>query len=97
MPKAYWVNTYRGITNPAAFEAYARLSGPAIEAAGGRFLVRGNPTKAFESGLMQRVVIVEFDSVEQALQAHETPAYQAALEALNNGAHRDIRIVEGVA
>ena len=97
MAKAYWVNTYRSISNTAAFEAYARLAGPAIEAGGGKFIVRGSPTKTYESGLMQRVVVIEFESVEQALKAHDSDAYQAALEALDNGADRDIRIVEGVA
>jgi uncharacterized protein (DUF1330 family) len=97
MAKAYWVTMYRSVSNPAAFEAYARLAGPALEANGGRFLIRGNPTKAYESGLIQRVVVVEFDSVEQATRAHDSDAYQAALKALDNGADRDIRIVEGLA
>jgi uncharacterized protein (DUF1330 family) len=97
MAKAYWVNTYRSISNTAAFDAYAKLAGPAIEAGGGKFIVRGSPTKTYESGLMQRVVVIEFESVEQALKAHDSDAYQAALKALDNGADRDIRIVEGVA
>jgi len=97
MAKAYWVNTYRSISNTAAFDAYAKLAGPAIEAGGGKFIVRGSPTKTYESGLMQRVVVIEFESLEQALKAHDSDAYQAALKALDNGADRDIRIVEGVA
>jgi uncharacterized protein (DUF1330 family) len=94
--KAYWVTTYRSISNPEAMQAYAQLAGPALEAAGGRFLVRGVAAKTYEGGQMQRVVVVEFDSVEQAVAAHDSPAYQAALQALNNGADRDIRIVEGL-
>jgi len=97
MAKAYWVNTYRSISNPAAFDAYARLAAPAIQAAGGKFLVRGGPAKVYESGMMQRVVVVEFDSLDQAVAAHDTEAYQAALKALDHGADRDIRIVEGLA
>jgi uncharacterized protein (DUF1330 family) len=94
--KAFWVNVYRAINNQAAFEAYAKLAGPAIEAGGGRFIVRGNPANVYEQGQLQRVVIIEFDSVEQANAAHESAAYQAALQALDNGAERDIRIVAGV-
>jgi len=41
-------------------------------------------------------VLIEFDSVEQAIAAHDSPGYQAALAALGDGAVRDIRIVEGV-
>jgi uncharacterized protein (DUF1330 family) len=96
MAKAYWVNLYRSISDTAAFEAYAKLAGPAIAAAGGRFIVRGNPAKTYEAGQMQRVVVIEFDSVEQAVKAHDSEPYQAALKALGNGAERDIRIVEGL-
>ena len=95
MPKAYWVTTYRAISDPDKMRAYSELAGPAIQAGGGKFVVRGNPTKTFENGQMQRVVIIEFDSVEQAVQTHDSQAYQAALKALANGADRDIRIVEG--
>jgi len=60
-------------------------------------MVRGSPAKVYENGLMQRVVVIEFESIEQALAAHDSAGYQAALAALANGADRDIRIVEGVA
>src|SRR5258708_3127880 len=96
MAKAYWVNTYRSINNQASFDAYAQLAGPAIQAAGGRFLIRGGPSKVYEAGMMQRAVVIEFDSLDQAVKAHASAGYQAAAKALENGADRDIRIVEGV-
>ena len=96
MAKAYWVATYRSISNPDALAAYAKLAGPAIQAGGGRFLARGTAAKAYENGLQQRVVIIEFDSVERAEAAHDSPGYQEALRVLGNAAERDLRIVEGV-
>ncbi len=96
MPKAYWVATYRSVKDPDKLAAYAKLAGPAITAGGGRFLARGNPAKAYETGLMQRVVVIEFDSVEAAAATHDSPAYQEALRALDGAAERDLRIVEGV-
>jgi len=96
MAKAYWAVTYRAIKNQDAFAAYAKLAGPAVQASGGRFIVRGNPAKTYEAGMNQRVVVIEFDSLQKALAAHDTKEYGAALEALGNGAERDIRIVEGV-
>jgi len=96
MAKVYWVGTYRAITNPDKLAAYAKLAPAAIAAQGGRFLVRGVPVKTYEAGLNQRTVVIEFDSVEQAVAAHDSPAYQEALAALGDGAERDIRIVEGV-
>ncbi|WP_342360528.1 DUF1330 domain-containing protein [Terrarubrum flagellatum] len=96
MAKAYWVATYRSISNPDALAAYAKLAGPAIAAGGGRFLARGVPAQIYEAGLQQRTVLIEFDSVEQAKAAHDSAAYQEALAALAKGAERDIRIIEGV-
>jgi len=98
MPKAYWVVTYRSVKNPQAWAAYAKLAGPALSDAGGRYLVRANPAKTYEAGMSERVVLIEFDSLEQALAAHDTPAYKRALEALGTGnVERDMRIVEGAA
>jgi uncharacterized protein (DUF1330 family) len=73
MPKAYIVTTYRSISNPDTLAEYAKLAGPAMIAAGGRFLARGNAAKAYEKGVVQRVVLIEFDSVEKAVAAHDGP------------------------
>jgi len=97
MAKAYWVATYKSVSNPDALAEYAKLAGPAIAAGGGRFLARGNAAKAYENGLTQRVVIIEFDSVEKAVAAHDSPGYQAALKVFAKAAERDLRIVEGLA
>jgi uncharacterized protein (DUF1330 family) len=96
MAKAYWVVCYRAIKNQEAWGAYAKLAVPAIQQSGGRFLVRGMPAKTYEGGLNQRVVLVEFDSLEKATAAHDTPGYKEALRVLGNAVERDLRIVEGV-
>lgn len=98
MPKAYWVVTYRSVKNPEAWQAYAKLAAPALQAAGGKFLIRNKPAKTYESGMNERVVLVEFDSLEAAIAAHDTSAYKEALKALGTGnIERDMRVVEGVA
>jgi uncharacterized protein (DUF1330 family) len=97
MAKAYWVVFYHSIKNPDALAAYAKLAGPAVQAAGGRFLARGKPAKVYEQGINERTVLVEFDSVKQAVAAHDSPAYQEALKALGDTVKRDMRIVEGLA
>jgi uncharacterized protein (DUF1330 family) len=96
MSKAYWISTYRAIHNPEALAAYAKLAGPALLKAGGRFLARGLPAQVYESGQSQRVVLIEFDSVAQAIAAHDSAAYKVALDVLGNAVDRDLRIVEGV-
>jgi uncharacterized protein (DUF1330 family) len=96
MAKAYWISCYREIIDPNKLAAYAKLAVPALEAGGGRVLARGLPAKAYEAGQMERIVVIEFDSVEKATAAHDSPAYQLALAALEGGVVRDLRIVPGV-
>jgi uncharacterized protein (DUF1330 family) len=97
MAKAYLVTCYRKINDQEKWAAYAKLAGPAIQKAGGRFIVRGAPAQTYEQGIKERVVIVEFDSVQKAIAAHDSADYQQALKALGNGADRDMRVVEGLA
>lgn len=96
MAKAYWITCYHKIMDPARLASYAKLALPAIEAGGGRFLARSTATKAYEHGQLERTVLIEFDSVEQAVAVHDSAAYQEALVALGDGAVRDMRIVPGV-
>jgi uncharacterized protein (DUF1330 family) len=96
MAKGYWIACYRSISKPAALTEYAALAGPALAAAGGRFLTRGVPATVYEAGQKERTVIIEFESVQQAIAAYQSEAYQAALRKLDGGAERDIRIIEGV-
>ena len=94
---AYWIASYRSIADPDKVAAYAALGAPAVEAAGGRFLSRGPAAAAFESGSTERTTLIAFDSVEQAVAAYRSEAYQQALAALGDGAERDIRIIDGLA
>ena len=96
MAKAYWLCFYRSISDPEKLAAYAKIAGPAIQTMGGRFLARGGVAKTYEAGLDQRTVAIEFESVQQAIAAHDSHDYQRALQALGDGAERDIRIVEGI-
>lgn len=97
MTKAYWISAYQSINDSEALAAYAKLAGPSLTAAGGKFLARGVPAAVKESGLQQRTVLIEFESVEAALAAYNSPGYKEALAALgNNAVVRDIRIIEGV-
>ncbi|HUK47321.1 MAG TPA: DUF1330 domain-containing protein [Terriglobales bacterium] len=95
MAKGYWVTVYHSVSNPTAFAEYGKLATTAIQARGGRFLVRGMPSKVYEEGAKERVVIIEFASVADAVSTMESPEYQAAKKVLGNSVKRDIRIVEG--
>ena len=93
---AYWISVYKQVLDEDKLAAYAKLAGPALEAAGGTFIARGLPEQTYESGEATRTVLIEFDSVDAARAAHESEAYQEALAALDGGAVRDMRIVPGV-
>ncbi|MBS46090.1 MAG: hypothetical protein CMH83_23510 [Nocardioides sp.] len=93
---AYWISTYLEVRDEQKLAAYAALAGPALTAAGGTFVARGPAAVAYEAGVLQRSVVIRFDSVEQAVAAHDSPAYAEALAALGDGAVRDLRVVPGV-
>ena len=93
---AYWISVYKEIHDDDHVAAYAELAGPALCVAAVTYVARGLPEKTYESGERTRTVVIRFESVEAAQAAHESPAYQEALSALDGGAVRDMRIVPGV-
>lgn len=93
---AYWISVYKEILDEAKVAAYADLAGPALQAGGGTYVARGLPEQIYEDGERTRTVPIAFESVEAARAAHDSPAYQNALAALDGGAVRDMRIVPGV-
>jgi uncharacterized protein (DUF1330 family) len=95
MPKVYSITLYRSAPDPAQIAAYAARATPALIAAGGRVLARGVASRAYEAGVRERSVVIEWDTVEQVVAFYESPADQAALAELQ-GIERDVRIVEGV-
>lgn len=96
MAKGYIVTVYHSISDPTAVAEYGKLAGPALLAAGGKFLIRGNAAEAYERGIKQRVVVVEFESLQEAIAARNSQGYLDALKVFGNAAVRDMRIVEGV-
>jgi uncharacterized protein (DUF1330 family) len=96
MAKGYWITFYRSVSNPSALAEYAKLAGPAIQAAGGRFLTRGSAVQAFEAGIKERSIVIEFDSPAKAIEAYQSPAYQGARKLLEGAVERDVRILEGI-
>ena len=80
MKKGYWVVVYKSISDDSAVKAYGALAVPAVQSFGGRFLTRStSQVQVHEAGIQQRTVVVEFDSYDIALAAHESEAYQKAL------------------
>ncbi|GAA1841721.1 DUF1330 domain-containing protein [Asanoa iriomotensis] len=93
---AYWINTFTAIHDEAKLARYIELAGPAMRAAGGEFLARGNPVHVLEGSAALRTTVIRFASADAAVAAYHSPGYQEALAALGDGAERDIRILNGV-
>lgn len=92
---AYWINTFTEIRDEERLREYIDLAGPAMLAAGGRFLARGVPAHSLEHASGLRTTLIEFPTVEAALAAYRSAAYQRALEVLGDAARREIRIMDG--
>ena len=93
MGKAFIVSSYHESPQPERLAKYAGPARIASEANGGQFIVRGLSAHIYEDGLGERMIISEFVSVEQAMAAYESPAYQAARNLLGP-VSRDVRVVE---
>lgn len=96
MSKGYWIASYHAVSDSAAVTRYAEAATPILLAFGARFLARGMPVRAYEGGVMQRCVVIEFPSVDKAVAAYESPAYQSVLGIMRDAMQREVRIVPGV-
>jgi uncharacterized protein (DUF1330 family) len=96
MKKGYWVVAYRTVGDDDTMNSYVELARAALAPFKARLLVSPqSEVTAFEAGLKQMTVVVEFDSYQDALAAYESADYKKALVALGSGAERDFRIAEG--
>ena len=68
MPKAYIVASIN-VTDPDGYEAYLDAAVKVTKAIGGRLLVSGGRTEAIEGTFHNRIVVIEFDSIEAARSA----------------------------
>jgi len=96
MSKGYWITFYRSVSDQEVLSKYAKLAAPIIESSGGRILSRRNAVKAYEAGINQRVVVIEFENVEKAIAAYESPEYQEVVKILDGFVERDLRIAAGI-
>ena len=96
MPKGYFLSAHRSPANPEKRQAYLELALPAIIKAGGQVLASTNAVEAHENGVSEQTVLIEFESIDKAIAAYQSADYQAALNALDGGADRDVRIFEGL-
>lgn len=85
------------VTDADAYETYKSLAAPAIARYGGRYLARGGAMHTLEGQEeSRRVVIVEFDGVEQARRFYDSPEYLEARRAREGAAKGQFLVIDGV-
>ncbi len=95
MAKGYWIAQIE-VSDPSKYDGYKALSGAAVDAHGGRFLVRGGRSDGVEGETRTRNVVIEFPSYAAALEAYRSPEYAKARAARAGAADFNFVIVEGV-
>lgn len=85
------------VTDPELYEDYKKLAGPAIQACGGKYLVRGGRTEVLEGKWRpNRLVVLEFESVEKAQAWWNSTHYAQAKTIRQRSADSSMVIVQGI-
>jgi len=85
------------IDNPEGYEEYKKLAPPPIAAYGGKYIARGGRVENLEGDWQpNRIVILEFESVEKAKQWLDSDEYRGARALRHKYATTNMIVVEGV-
>tara|TARA_B100001250_G_C19335543_1_gene586691 strand:+ start:16 stop:306 length:291 start_codon:yes stop_codon:yes gene_type:complete len=96
MKKAYWVGIVN-VKNHDEYKKYTDIAGPALIAAGAKILSRGGKIKKLEGKAMNRIVIIEFPSMEHADLFYNSDEYKKGLKYINSAvADRFLNIAEAI-
>ena len=93
--KGYWIAIYKDLKNPENIKKYAEKASPAIKKHKGKILSRGGRIKTIEGSPSPRTVLIEFPSMQDALQCYNSDEYQEAMKIGKGEFNRHIQIVEG--
>jgi uncharacterized protein (DUF1330 family) len=95
MPKGYWI-AHVTVTDPEQYQHYASSTRPAFEKFGGSVLARGGRFEQMEGEGRPRNVVIEFPSLQAAIDCYNSPEYQAAKAKRQGAGIAEIVLVEGV-
>jgi uncharacterized protein (DUF1330 family) len=95
MPKAYWI-AHVTVSNPEQYKLYADAAPEAFKKYKAVILARGGAHEQMEGRGRPRNVVIEFPSLQDALDCYDSPEYQAAKAKRKGAGEADIVIVEGV-
>lgn len=95
MAKGYWIARV-DVTDSEKYPDYVNTAKPAFERFGANFLARGGAAYSMEGVNRARNVVIEFPSVQHALDCYNSDEYQAAVKIRQAVADSELIIVEGV-
>jgi uncharacterized protein (DUF1330 family) len=95
MPKGYWIARV-DVRDAERYKDYVSTAKPAFERYGANFLARGGPFVALEGQARGRNVVIEFPSLQHAVDCYNSPEYQAAAKIRQEVADAEMVVVEGV-
>lgn len=92
--KGYWI-ARQDVREPVVYKRYVEGAAPAFERYGAVFLARGGASHAMEGQARARNVLIEFPSVQHALDCFHSPIYRAASEYRRAAATGEVVVVAG--
>lgn len=92
--KGYWMAMLE-VTDPEGYPQYMAANAAAFEKFDAKFLVRGGQGQVYEGPAASRLVVIEFESYQKALECYNSPEYQAALVLRQKFSVAHFAIVEG--
>lgn len=85
------------VRDPQGYDEYRKLVGPTLQKYGGKFLVRGGKVESLEGDWHpKRIVVLEFDGVDQARRWYQSPEYTIAKDIRQKASDGKFILVEGV-
>jgi uncharacterized protein (DUF1330 family) len=95
---AAYIVAHLRVTDSEAFEAYRARVPDVIRRYSGRYLIRGGRVQPLEGDWpVERLVVLEFDSVAAARAFYDSPEYAELIPLRQAGSEGTLAIVEGVA
>ena len=94
--KGYWIAIYKDLKNSENIKKNAEKATPAIKKYNGKILARGGKVETIEGTPSPRTVLIEFPSLQEAVNCYQSDEYQTAMKIGKGEFNRHIQIVEGI-
>ena len=94
--KVYWIAVYKDLNNIKNLKGYAEKASEAIKKYNGKILIRGGKAETIEGEHSPRTVLIEFQSMKDAINCYNSREYQDAKKIVGKNFNRHIQIVEGI-